>query len=156
MALKIVIISPGKVKEAWLKDALGEYQKRISRYCTLQLVAVADKADSLPVEQILKKEADHLLKRIRPQDWVIALDIKGQARTSEQLADQLMDWFVKGGSRIVFVIGGAHGLDESVLSRAHVRLSLSKMTWTHQMTRLLLVEQLYRAFRMIHGEPYHK
>ncbi|MDD3931527.1 MAG: 23S rRNA (pseudouridine(1915)-N(3))-methyltransferase RlmH [Eubacteriales bacterium] len=156
MPLKLVVLSPGKVKEPWLVAGLEEYVKRLGRYCRVQIKIVADEPDSIPMDLILRREGERLLKQIQPQDFVVALDLKGLAKSSEQFASKMMTWFEKGGSQIVFVIGGANGLDSSVLTRANEHLSLSKLTWTHQMSRLLLLEQCYRAFRIINGEPYHK
>ena len=156
MPLKLTIISPGKTREAWLQAGIDEYILRLKRYCSIRLMTVPDVPDDRPVQLILSEEGRSILQRIRPQDYVVALDLSGTQPDSPQLATSLMPWLEAGGSEVIFVIGGANGLDGPVLDRAQQCLCLSRLTWTHQMARLLLLEQCYRAFRIRHHEPYHK
>ncbi|MBP8989377.1 MAG: 23S rRNA (pseudouridine(1915)-N(3))-methyltransferase RlmH [Clostridia bacterium] len=155
MPLKIKILTPGRARTAWLQAGIDEYIKRLTPYCRVSIVSVSDAACQKPAERVIE-EGQNLLRSIRDQDYVIALDSAGQQPNSEALAASLTHWFEMGGSSIVFVIGGAYGLSEAVLQRAQERLSLSRLTFTHQMTQLLLLEQCYRAFRITRNEPYHK
>ncbi|MDW7658599.1 MAG: 23S rRNA (pseudouridine(1915)-N(3))-methyltransferase RlmH [Bacillota bacterium] len=156
MPLTLTIVTPGKSKETWLQAAIDDYVRRLRRYCAVRFVIVRDVPDDRPVHQVIDDEGKNILTRLRPQDYVIALDLGGEQPDSPQLAVNLIRWLEAGGSEIIFVIGGANGLDEAVLQRAQHRLCLSRLTWTHQMTRLLLLEQCYRAFRILNNEPYHK
>jgi 23S rRNA (pseudouridine1915-N3)-methyltransferase len=154
--MKLQILSPGKVREPWLQAGIDEYVKRLGRYCQVRLVTVDDAPDSWPVEKAKDEEARRLLGRLKPQSFVVALDLAGEMTDSPGLARRLEGWLRDGGSEVVFVIGGSNGLAPLILERAQVRLCLSPMTFTHQMTRLILLEQCYRAFRILAGEPYHK
>ncbi|MBR4513317.1 MAG: 23S rRNA (pseudouridine(1915)-N(3))-methyltransferase RlmH [Lachnospiraceae bacterium] len=159
--MKISICCVGKIKEAYLKAAIEEYSKRLSRYCKLELVEVADeKTNERSTETedaiIKDKEGERLLKRIDEGAYVIALAIDGESLSSEDLANRLDKLGVSGESHIVFVIGGSIGLSEEVLRRADMKLSFSKMTFPHQLMRVILLEQIYRSYRIINGEPYHK
>ena len=154
--MKIAIISPGKTREIWLQAGLDEYIRRLSRYCQIQLVTVADAPDDRDAERAKDDDGRSLLARLRPRDFVVALDLAGRQLDSLQLSEALMDWLEKGGSSVTFVIGGASGLAGQVLARAQDHLCLSRMTFTHQMSRLILLEQCYRSFRLINHEPYHK
>lgn len=156
MALIMTILVPGRTREPWLKAGVDEYVKRLKRYCQVELITVQDVSEQRPAEQVLELEGKALLQHIRPQHYVVALDLNGRQVDSPQLALDLNHWFEAGGSHVVFVIGGACGLHGHVLERAQQRLCLSKLTWTHQMARLLLLEQCYRAFRIMNNEPYHK
>jgi 23S rRNA (pseudouridine1915-N3)-methyltransferase len=156
MPLKLTVISPGKTRERWLQDALDDYTRRLRRYCRVQWINTPDTWDSGDVDHVLAQEGEKILRRIKPSDFVVALDLKGQQPDSPALSGLLFSWLEKGGSEVVFVIGGAHGLHSSVLERSNDQVSLSRLTWTHQMTRLLLIEQCYRAFRIRNHEPYHK
>ncbi len=154
--MRLVILSPGKIREAWLQAAIGEYVKRLGRYTQVTLLTVDDVADSWPVEKAREEEASRLLQKIKPQSFVVALDLGGKETDSPGLARMLADWLRDGAGEVVFVIGGPNGLSPTVLDRAQATLSLSHLTFTHQMSRLILLEQCYRAFRIISGEPYHK
>ena len=154
--MRIRIISPGKIKEKWLQAGIQEYVKRLGRYCRVSIVTVSDMPDSWPQEKAMAAEAEQILKHIRSQDLVVLLDLKGRHMASEAFAKTLDQWMVQGGSEIVFVIGGSNGLDSSLRERAQAAICLSSMTFTHQMTRLILLEQCYRAFRILRNEPYHK
>ncbi len=158
--MKIKLICPGKIKEAFLRDACGEYLKRLSRYASVSVIEVSDERtpDSPSAnerEMILKKEGERILSKIGDRDYVIALCIDGRSMSSEDFADNIRD-LRDGGRDITFVIGGSLGLWDGVVARSDLRLSFSKMTFPHQLMRVILLEQIYRAFRIISGEPYHK
>ena len=154
--MKITILSPGKIREKWLQAGVDEYIKRLGRYCQVDIRLVDDVPDSWPTDKAVAEEGRRLLSRIGPQDFVIALDLNGHTWNSPQLAVQLSDWFRAGGSEVYFLIGGSNGLSPDVLARANQKFCLSQLTFTHQMTRLILLEQCYRAFRILRNEPYHK
>ena len=141
--------------------AIDEYIKRLGRYCKPEIIEVADEktpdnASTHEVELIKDKEGERILKNIRKDGAVIALAIEGKMLSSEQLADKISQLGVKGESHIQFIIGGSLGLSEKVLKEADMLLSFSKMTFPHQLMRVILLEQIYRSYRIIQGEPYHK
>ncbi|MCM3112808.1 23S rRNA (pseudouridine(1915)-N(3))-methyltransferase RlmH [Lederbergia lenta] len=159
--MNISIISIGKLKEKYLKQGIEEYLKRLTAYAKVDIIELPDeKAPEVlsenEMEQVKKKEGERILAKISPDAHVIALAIEGKMKTSEQLAERIDHLATYGKSKIVFVIGGSLGLSSDVMSRADESLSFSKMTFPHQLMRLILVEQVYRAFRIIRGEPYHK
>ncbi len=159
--MKITVIGVGKIREKYFSDAISEYEKRLSRYCTLNILEVADEktpdgASPAEEEQIKKKEGVRILSHIRNDAYVIALAIEGEALDSVGFAKKIESLGIMGESDIVFVIGGSLGLSREVLSRADCRVSFSKMTFPHQLMRVILLEQIYRSFKIIHGEPYHK
>ena len=159
--MKITVASVGKIKERYLTEALEEYGKRLSRYCKLEMIQVADEktpegASRAMEEQIREKEGERLLAKIRQDAYVIALAIQGQMPDSVELAGKLEKLGVSGVSHIVFGIGGSLGLSQSVLSRADYLLSFSRLTFPHQLMRVMLLEQIYRSFRIMGNEPYHK
>ncbi len=159
--MKITILAVGKVKEKYFTGAIQEYSKRLSRYCKLEIIEVADektpdKASEKEEEQIRQKEAERLQKYIREDAHVIALAIEGKQTTSEGFADKINNLGLQGKSHIIFVIGGSIGLAPEILNRADEKLSFSQMTFPHQLMRVVLLEQVYRAYRIINGEPYHK
>lgn len=159
--IQIKIISVGKIKEKYLLDGIREYEKRLQRYCRLQFIQVPDEKtpDGAPralEEQIKRTEGERICRQIGEQEYVIALDIAGEAPDSMELARRMEVLGVQGHSSLTFVIGGSLGLSGAVLNRARYRLSFSRLTFPHQLMRLILLEQLYRSFRIIHGEPYHK
>lgn len=154
--MRLVILSPGKVRENWLQAGIDEYIRRLSRYCQVVMQVVDDVPDSWPTEKALDEEGRRLLAKLRPQSFVIALDLQGSQPDSIELSRLLPGWLQQGGSEVVFVIGGSNGLSAAVRQRAQARLCLSRLTLTHQMTRLLLLEQCYRAFKIANNEPYHK
>jgi len=157
--MKITLIGPGRIREKWLSEGIAEYVKRLSRYTAVEIIEVADLPDTLPVDRLLAQEGEAILKalsRIRSQSTIIALDLSARPIDSVQLAQKMGEWLERGGSEVVFLIGGSNGLHPSVLAQTHDRLSLSAMTFTHQLTRLILLEQCYRAFRIRSNEPYHK
>ncbi len=157
----ISIICVGRIKEKYWNDAIAEYTKRLSRYTKLQVIEVADEktpdgASEAICDQIKKKEADRILKALDENAFVCTLEIKGKRFTSEGFADFIKERQVKGDSHIQFVIGGSLGLHESILKRSDMAISFSDMTFPHQMMRVILLEQIYRGYRIINGEPYHK
>ena len=159
--MKITIITVGKVKESYFRGAIEEYSKRLSKYCKLDIVEVSDektpdKASETEEMQIKAKEAERILKHVKDDAYVIALAIEGKQLDSEQLADKIEKLGVQGNSHIQMIIGGSLGLHTTVLSRANMLLSFSKMTFPHQLMRVILLEQIYRAYRIISHEPYHK
>ncbi|MCM8709626.1 23S rRNA (pseudouridine(1915)-N(3))-methyltransferase RlmH [Clostridium sp. SYSU_GA19001] len=159
--MNITIITIGKLKEKYLKDAISEYTKRLSRYCRLEIIELPDEktpdnASEKEEMQIKTKEGEAILKHIKDNMYVIALAIEGKMLSSEELAGFIKELGVKGESNIAFIIGGSLGLSKEVLNRADYKLSFSKMTFPHQLMRVILLEQVYRGFRIINGEPYHK
>ena len=159
--MKITIITVGKIKEKYLKDAIAEYSKRLSKYCKLDIVEVADEktpdnASEVVENQIRSKEAERILKHVKEDAFIITLEINGKQLTSEELAKKIDTLGIQGHSHIIFIIGGSIGLGQEVLSKSNYALSFSKMTFPHQLMRVILLEQIYRSYRIINGEPYHK
>lgn len=159
--MNITLISVGKLKEKYLKSAIDEYSKRLTRYCKLNIIEVADEqtpdnASEKEELQIKNKEGQKILSHIKDNMFVVALDLKGKMLSSEELAGFIKDCGVKGDSNIAFVIGGSLGICDEVLKRSNFKLCFSKMTFPHQLFRVMLLEQVYRGFRIINGEPYHK
>ena len=159
--MKITLITVGKIKEKYFTDAIAEYMKRLSRYCKPEIVQVADEKTpenaALAVEkQVKDTEGERILRHVAEDAFVVALEIRGEMLSSEELADFIERKQVSGTSHIQFVIVGSLGLSEAVLRRADYRLSFSRMTFPHQLMRVVLLEQIYRSFRIIAGEPYHK
>ena len=159
--MEIRILSVGKIKETYLNDGIAEYTKRLSRYCRLSFVQVADektpdKASEALNAQIKATEGQRLLKHIREQDYVIALAIDGKMLDSVKLSRLMEQLGVQGESTIDLVIGGSLGLSDEVLRRADFKLSFSPMTFPHQLMQLILLEQVYRGFRFMSQEPFHK
>lgn len=159
--MHISIISVGKLKEKYLKQGIAEYVKRLSAYTKIKIIEVPDEKapESLSEREmtlVKQKEGKRILTKIKPDDYVIALAIEGKMKTSEQLAADLDKLATYGKSNICFVIGGSLGLSEEVLQRANEQLSFSPLTFPHQLMRLILLEQLYRAFKINRGELYHK
>lgn len=159
--MKITLISVGKIKEKFFTEAVKEYAKRISKYCKLIEEVISDeRADdnysSAEIEQVKIKEGQKILNRIPKNSYVIALDIKGVQLSSEELSKKINTLGIEGISDITFIIGGSNGLSEEVIKIADYKLSFSKMTFPHQLFKVLLLEQIYRAFKIISGESYHK
>ncbi len=158
--MNINIICVGKIKEAFYRDAIAEYAKRLSAYCSFKVIEVDDEPDNgssdAAIENAKEREAERILKNIRPGMHVITLEIKGKKYSSESFSEMLSDLFISGKSDIAFVIGGSNGIARSVSDRADAKLSFSDMTFPHQLMRVIMSEQIYRAFRIMRGEPYHK
>jgi 23S rRNA (pseudouridine1915-N3)-methyltransferase len=161
LAVNINIIAVGKLKEKYLKQGIDEYRKRLSAYANIQVIELADEKapenmSDAEASQVKEKEGERILSKVPDDAHVIALAIKGKKWTSEQLAKELNDSALYGRSKITFIIGGSLGLSDKVLKRANIHLSFSDMTFPHQLMRLILMEQVYRAFKINRGEPYHK
>jgi 23S rRNA (pseudouridine1915-N3)-methyltransferase len=161
MTVNISIVTVGKLKEKYLKQGIEEYLKRLGSYAKVEVYEVSD--EKAPEElsetemvQVKQKEGERILAKISQDTYVIALAINGKLKSSEELADNLDKLATYGKSKVAFVIGGSLGLSDEVLKRSDEQLSFSKMTFPHQLMRLILVEQIYRAFRINRGEPYHK
>ncbi|MCQ2793932.1 MAG: 23S rRNA (pseudouridine(1915)-N(3))-methyltransferase RlmH [Bacilli bacterium] len=152
--MKIKLLVVGTLKERYLKDAINEYLKRLSKYAHMEIIEVKEENDTKSNAKTL--EGEYLLKKIDARDYVVALTLNAKEYTSEALAVWLDKTLTKARGNLVLVIGGSLGLSNSLLSRANDTLSLSKLTFTHQMTRLIVLEQLYRAFKINHHEKYHK
>lgn len=159
--MKINIIAVGKIKERYLKEGIAEYSKRLSRFCDLRITEVADEPapDNLSAaqeEQVRSKEVARVLGKVKDGTYLIVLDVEGVKKSSDEFAAVLKNCMTSGNSNITFVIGGSLGLAPELIKKANLRLSLSDMTFPHQLTRLILLEQIYRVFKIINGEPYHK
>ena len=159
--MHISIVTVGKLKEKYLKQGIEEYIKRLNSYAKIEIFEVPDEKapeelSEVEMEQVKQKEGERILAKIHQDTYVIALAINGKLKSSEELAENLDKLATYGKSKVAFVIGGSLGLSNEVLKRANEQLSFSKMTFPHQLMRLILVEQIYRAFRINRGEPYHK
>ena len=159
--MKITIITVGKIKEKYLKDAIAEYSKRLSKYCKLEIVEVTDEktpdnASETMEDAIRSKEAERILRYVKEDAYIITLEIQGKQLTSEKMAEKIERLGVMGTSHIIFIIGGSIGLGKEVLEQSDYALSFSKMTFPHQLMRVILLEQIYRSYRIINREPYHK
>lgn len=159
--MQITVITVGKLKEKFLKKGIEEYAKRLGAYTKFNIIEVNDEhaPESLSqaeMNQVKDVEGERILARISDRDYVYALDLAGKERTSEEFAREIEDKMVHGQSHITFVIGGSLGLSEKVLDRSQAQISFGKMTYPHQLMRLILTEQIYRAFKIIRNEPYHK
>lgn len=159
--MNISLLTIGKLKEKYLKQGIDEYLKRLTAYAKVEVIELPDEKapeqlSEIEMEQVKDKEGERLLAKISPDTYVIALAIEGKQRSSEELADMIDKLATYGKSKVAFVIGGSLGLSKDVLSRADEKLSFSKMTFPHQLMRLILLEQVYRAYRINRNEPYHK
>lgn len=159
--MKITILCVGKVKEKFYREGISEFTKRLSRYCKLEIIEVADEktvedASETEIRIVKEKEGERLLKNIKDDAYVICLCIDGKQLNSEELSAKIEKLGVQGTSHIYFVIGGSLGLADEVVKRADFKLSFSAMTFPHQLMRVILLEQIYRAFRIMNHEPYHK
>lgn len=159
--MKITVACVGKIKEKYFSDGIAEYAKRLSRYCKLEIAEAADEktpdhASEEENNKIKEKEGERLFKFIRDDSYVIALEINGKELDSIEFSSKLEKLGIDGVSHIVFVIGGSLGLHEKILKRADFCMSFSNMTFPHQMMRMILLEQIYRGYRIMKGEPYHK
>lgn len=159
--MQVHIIAVGKIKEKYLQLGISEYEKRLRPYVKLQIIEISEEkrpASTSPavVSAAMEKEGERIVAAIPEGSYVIALDVQGQSWSSEELSRVVRGWEISGQNNLAFVIGGDLGLSPAVLARSDLRLSLSRMTFTHPMARLILLEQVYRAFRILRGEPYHK
>ena len=159
--MKITLITVGKIKEKYLKDAIAEYSKRLSKYCKLEILEVADEktpdqASENVDRQIRQKEGERILRYVKDDAYVFTLEIGGTMLDSVAFAKKMETLGIQGKSHLIFIIGGSIGLGEEVLRRSDYALSFSKMTFPHQLMRVILLEQVYRGYRIIEGAPYHK
>ena len=155
--MKIVLLSIGKTNEKYLIEGISLYQKRLKHYTNFEMIEISNikKSQNLSKLELIKKEAELILKNIQNSDHLVLLDDKGKDYTSIKFSEKLQNWMISGKKRIVFVVGGAYGFSEEVYQRGNENLSLSKMTFSHQMVRLFFVEQLYRGYSILNNEPYH-
>lgn len=159
--MKIKIVTVGKLKEKYLKDGIAEYSKRISRFAKLEMIELADektpdKASEIENQKILETEGARILSKVGERDFVLVLAIEGKTFSSEEFSKQLEEASIKGYSTLTFIVGGSLGLAPSVKNRANLSVSFGRLTLPHQLMRLVLVEQIYRAFTIQQGSPYHK
>ena len=159
--MQVEVICVGKLKEKYLKDACDEYTKRLSRFCTLHITELKDEpvpeqASEAQTEQAIVREGERILQKVGDRDFVVSLCVEGKGLSSEQFAKELEQVFQKGASRLVFIIGGSCGLSDDVKKRSNLRLSFSAMTFPHQLMRVILLEQVYRAYKINANESYHK
>ena len=159
--MKIKVVTVGKLKEKYLKDGIAEYSKRISRFAKLEMIELADektpdKASESENQKILEIEGQRILSKVGDRDFVIVLAIEGKMFSSEEFSKQLEEASIKGFSTLTFIIGGSLGLSSSVKNRANLSVSFGRLTLPHQLMRLVLAEQIYRAFTIQQGSPYHK
>ena len=159
--MNITIIAVGKIKEKYIQEGIKEFSKRLSRYCFLNIIEVDDEKapenlSPKDMEIIKAKEGEKILAKIPQNSFIISLEINGKQLSSEELSRQMEDLMISGINHISFIIGGSIGLSDEVINRSNFRLSFSKMTFPHQLMRLILLEQIYRGFKIMKNEPYHK
>ena len=155
--MKIVLLAIGKTKEQYLIEGISQYQKRLHHYTQFELLEIPNikNTNNLSDAELLTKEGELILQQLQPSDHVVLLDDKGKDFTSSKFAEKLQGWMLSSKKRLVFVVGGAYGFSEQVYQRGNEKLSLSKMTFSHQMVRLFFVEQIYRGYTILNNEPYH-
>ena len=155
--MKIVLITIGKTNEKYLIEGISDYQKRLKHYTNFERIEIANikNAKNFSESELMKKEGELILKQIQNSDHLVLLDDKGKDFTSQKFAQKLQQWMLSGKKRLVFVVGGAYGFSEEIYKRGNEKLSLSKMTFSHQMVRLFFVEQIYRGYTILNNEPYH-
>lgn len=159
--MNVKILCVGKIKEKFYREAISEYSKRLSKYCSLEIIEVADEKTNESCSEneaklVKDKEGERILKHIKDKDYVIALTIQASQKDSIAFANYIESLSVMGSSGFAFVIGGSLGLSDNVISRTNSQISFSKLTFPHQLMRVILLEQIYRAMRIINNEPYHK
>ena len=155
--MKIVLLAIGKTKEQYLIEGISQYQKRLHHYTQFELLEIPNikNANNLSDSELLRKEGELILQQLQLSDHLVLLDDKGKDFTSSKFAEKLQGWMLSSKKRLVFVVGGAYGFSEQVYQRGNEKLSLSKMTFSHQMVRLFFVEQMYRGYTILNNEPYH-
>lgn len=159
--MNITIVSVGKIKEKYINLGINEFTKRLSKYCKLKLIEVSDEKapenlSETEMDNIRRKEGEKILSKINDNSFVITLCIDGKQLSSEELSEKIDNLALTGNSNVTFIIGGSIGLSREVINKSNFKLSFSKMTFPHQLMKLILLEQVYRAFRISRGEPYHK
>ena len=155
--MKIVLLTIGKTSEKYLIEGIAQYQKRLKHYTQFEMLEIPNikNAKNFSNAELMKKEGDLILKNLQNSDHLVLLDDKGKDFTSVKFAQKLQSWMLSGKKRLVFVIGGAYGFSDAVYQRGNEKLSLSKMTFSHQMVRLFFIEQIYRGYTILNNEPYH-
>jgi 23S rRNA (pseudouridine1915-N3)-methyltransferase len=155
--MKIVLLTIGKTSEKYLIEGIAQYQKRLKHYTQFEMLEILNikNAKNFSNAELMKKEGELILKQLQSSDHLVLLDDKGKDFTSPKFSEKLQSWMLSGKKRLVFVVGGAYGFSEEVYSRGNEKLSLSKMTFSHQMVRLFFVEQIYRGYTILNNEPYH-
>lgn len=154
MKIKLVVV--GKIKEQELQKLMNEYLKQMKKYCTMEIIELADESNKLDKNKVLEKEGHKIIEQLDDDYYKVLLDIHGKQITSIQLKELMEDNSIYKGGQIIFVIGGSYGVSELVKTKIDYKLSFSKMTFPHQLFRLMLIEQIYRAFKIMKNEPYHK
>jgi 23S rRNA (pseudouridine1915-N3)-methyltransferase len=159
--MKITILCVGKLKESYFRDGVAEYKKRLSKYAEVNIVEVADEKTSenssdREIAAVQDKEGKRIMSHIKDKELCVSLAIKGKMYDSVEFSEKIANWLEEGGSHVVFIVGGSLGLSEEVLKRCRYSISFSKMTFPHQLMRVILLEQIYRGFRIMNNEPYHK
>ena len=155
--MKILLLVVGKTSEQYLIDGISEYQKRLQHYIRFEILEIPNikKAKNISNVELIKKEGESILNTLHSSDYLVLLDEKGKGFTSLKFSQKLQGWMLSGKKRLVFVVGGAYGFSEEIYIRGDEKLSLSNMTFSHQMVRLFLVEQIYRGYTILNNEPYH-
>jgi len=155
--MNIVLVVVGKTNEKYLIEGISDFQKRLKHYLNFEIIEILNikNAKNFSKTELMKKEGDLILKQIQNSDHLVLLDDKGKDFTSKKFSEKLQQWMLSGKKRLIFVIGGAYGFSQEVYIRGNEKLSLSKMTFSHQMVRLFFVEQLYRGYTILNNEPYH-
>ena len=155
--MKIVLLTIGKTREKYLIEGVSQFQNRLTHYCAFEIIEIPNikNAKNLSISELIKKEGELILKTLQDTDYMLLLDEKGKNYSSVEFSKRLQNWMTGGKKCLVFVVGGAYGFSDEVYKRANEKISLSKMTFSHQMVRLFFVEQLYRAYTILRNEPYH-
>ena len=155
--MKIVLLTVGKTSEKYLIEGIAQYQKRLKHYTQFEMLEILNikNAKNFSNAELMKKEGELILKQLQSSDHLVLLDDKGKDFTSLKFSEKLQGWMLSGKKRLVFVVGGAYGFSKEVYARGNEKLSLSKMTFSHQMVRLFFVEQIYRGYTILNNEPYH-
>ena len=155
--MKIVLLTIGKTSEKYLIEGIAQYQKRLKHYTHFEMIEILNikNAKNFSNAELIKKEGELILKQLQRSDHLVILDDKGNDFTSPKFSEKLQNWMLSGKKRLVFVIGGSYGFSEQVYARGNEKLSLSKMTFSHQMVRLFFIEQIYRGYTILNNEPYH-
>ena len=155
--MKIVLLTVGKTSEKYLIEGIDQYKKRLKNYTKFEMIEILNvkKSKNFSNSELMKKEGELVMKHLQSSDYLVLLDDKGKDFTSSKFAEKLQNWMLSGKKRLVFIVGGAYGFSEALIARGNEKISLSKMTFSHQMVRLFFVEQIYRGYTILNNEPYH-
>ena len=155
--MKIVLLTVGKTSEKYLIEGIDQYKKRLKNYTKFEMIEILNvkKSKNFSNSELMKKEGELVMKHLQSSDYLVLLDDKGKDFTSSKFSEKLQNWMLSGKKRLVFIVGGAYGLSEALIARGNEKISLSKMTFSHQMVRLFFVEQIYRGYTILNNEPYH-